>query len=235
MLHVLTETAIPPQPLVAASLSLHSATGDARVLVPALPGMQKSMVLQLLSALLDLPPEVLRVALQRLVAPLGGAEASSSGQQAAELSAGEPALFSPVEILTALHTLDYSRDPKLLRKAMQAVTVCLSSPTLFPPETLAAAINALLTRVPLPQVGDDCTVKTCSLCAGFDCTIKTCSLYGGCGQPPFLPCIHCCSCSCAPLSRPWRQRPASANLLLACSASWSASGCGRTGPSGRAG
>eukprot|EP00887_Chlorella_sp_A99_P000002 scaffold16.g2.t1 len=149
MLHVLTDTAVPPQPLVAACLQLHSTCGDPRALVATLPGMERATVLRLLPALLDLPPEALRGALQRLVAPL---PAPAAGQQGATVPPPAPAPFSPVEVLTALHTLDLSRDPKLLRKAMQAVTVCLSSPELFPPESLAASISALLTRVPLPQL-----------------------------------------------------------------------------------
>lgn len=152
MLHVLTEAAVPPPGLVRACLQLHERCKDARVLVPALRGLERSSALRLLPALLDLQPEQLRPALQRLVAPLpssvpaGGSDAGQQDQPAA------PAVVSPEELLSALHTLDHSRDAGLLRKMMQGVTVCISSPALFPPEALAACISQLLTRVPLPQL-----------------------------------------------------------------------------------
>lgn len=148
MLHVLTDTAVPPQPLVAACLAVHASSRDPRTLVPALPGMDKAAVLRLLPSLLELPPEALRRALARLVAPLPALEEGN----AADAPLPGVAPFSPVEILTTLHTLDVSREPGLLRRVMQGVTVCLSSPAFFPPEALAATINGLLIRVPLPQV-----------------------------------------------------------------------------------
>lgn len=142
MLHVLTEAAVPPALLVTACLQLYDSCKDARALVPALRAMDRVTALRLLPALLDLQPELLRPALQRLVAPLPAA-AGGDGQQS------RPAIVSPEELLSALHTLDNSHDASLQRKTIQAVTVCISSPALFPPEALAACINQLLTRVPL--------------------------------------------------------------------------------------
>ncbi|KAL4443945.1 hypothetical protein ABPG75_011682 [Micractinium tetrahymenae] len=152
MLHVLTEAAVPPPALVGACLQLHERCRDARVLVPALRGLDRSAALRLLPALLDLQPEQLRPALQRLVAPLPAAAAAGGGEAAQQEQPAAPAVVSPEELLSALHTLDHSRDAALLRKMMQGVTVCISSPALFPPEALAACINQLLTRVPLPQL-----------------------------------------------------------------------------------
>ena len=143
MLHVLTEAAVPPALLVTACLQLYDSCKDARALVPALRAMDRVTALRLLPALLDLQPELLRPALPRLVAPLPAA-AGGDGQQS------RPAIVSPEELLSALHTLDNSHDASLQRKTIQAVTVCISSPALFPPEALAACINQLLTRVPLP-------------------------------------------------------------------------------------
>ena len=153
-LHVLTEAAIPPQLMVTACLQLYDSCKDARALVPALRGVDRATALRLLPALLDLQPEQLRPALQRLVAPLAAAiVAGSGGEQAASMApVAAPAVVSPAELLSALHTLDHSRDSSLLRKMMQGVTVCISSPALFPPESLAACISQLLTRVPLPQL-----------------------------------------------------------------------------------
>lgn len=149
MLHVLTETVVPPAPLVSACLQLYDTCRDARVLVPTLRGLDRATALRLLPALLDLQPEQLRPALQRLVAPLLAKAAVESQAAPPPLA---PAVVSPEELLSALHTLDHSRDAGLLRKMMQAVTVCISSPALFPPEALAACVNQLLTRVPLPQL-----------------------------------------------------------------------------------
>lgn len=147
MLHVLTEAAVPPPLMVAACLRLHERSRDARALVPALRGLDRTGTLRLLPALLALEPEQLRPALARLVAPLAPPPAAGAQQP----PAGR-AVLSPEELLSALHTLDHSRDAGLLRRMMQAVTVCISSPQLFPPEALAACISQLLTRVPLPQL-----------------------------------------------------------------------------------
>lgn len=148
MLHVLTEAAVPPQPMVAACLQLHGRCKDARVLVPALRGLDRSAALRQLPALLELEPEQLRPALARLVAPLPPPAEQAVGAAAAQ----QRVVVSPEELLSALHTLDHSRDPGLLQRMMQGVTVCITSPQLFPPEALAACINKLLTRVPLPQL-----------------------------------------------------------------------------------
>ena len=149
MLHVLTEAAVPPPLMVTACLRLYDSCKDARVLVPALRGVDRATALRLLPALLQLTPEQLRPALQRLVAPVPSAPGGSVDEQQ---QLQQPAAVSPEELLSALHTLDHSRDASLLRKMMQAITVCISSPALFPPEALAACISQLLTRVPLPQL-----------------------------------------------------------------------------------
>lgn len=148
MLHVLTEAVTPPQLMVTACLQLYDRCQDARVLVPILRGLDRATALRLLPALLTLQPEQLAAALQRLVAP---AVLADSQSQAAAAQVGTP-IVSPTELLTALHTLDHSKDAGLMRRTMQAVTVCISSPALFPPEALAACINQLMTRVPLPQL-----------------------------------------------------------------------------------
>lgn len=147
MLHVLTESAVPPPPLVDACRQLHQRCKDAQALVPALRGLDRSTALRLLPALLELQPEQLRPALGRLVTspPTPPAAEGSAAQRQA-------AVVSPEELLSALHLLDHSRDPALLKRMMQAVTVAISSPQLFPPESLAACISQLLTRVPLPQL-----------------------------------------------------------------------------------
>ena len=157
MLHVLTEATAPPQLLAVACLQLYSSCRDARVLLPALRGLDRATALRMLPALLDLQPEQLRPALQRLVVPLAAA-LGPGGQEQPSV----PAVLSPEELLSALHTLENSQDIFLLRKIMQAITVCISSPALFPPESLAACINQLLTRVPLPQLFMRTVIQTAS-------------------------------------------------------------------------
>lgn len=147
MLHVLTDAAVPPPPLVDACMQLHRRCRDAQALVPALRGLDRGTALRLLPALLELQPEQLRPALGRLVTSLPVAAAAEGS--AARL---QPPVVSPEELLSALHLLDHSRNPALLKHMMQAVTVAISSPQLFPPESLAACISQLLTRVPLPQL-----------------------------------------------------------------------------------
>ena len=141
MVYVLAEGCVPPQQLVAACLQLFRSTGDPRALPPALPGMERSAALRMLGPLLDLQPDALKSALQRLVAPLAG----PGGEQL-------PALLGASEVLAALHMLEGVSEPAMLGKMKQGIAVCLSSPMLFPPEALAATINQLLTRVPLPQL-----------------------------------------------------------------------------------
>ena len=157
MLHVLTEATAPPQLLAVACVQLYNSCRDARVLLPALRALDRATALRMLPALLDLQPEQLRPALQRLVVPLSAALGPSSQDQPAV-----PAVLSPEELLSALHTLEHSQDVVLLRKIMQAITVCISSPALFPPESLAACINQLLTRVPLPQLFMRTVIQTAS-------------------------------------------------------------------------
>lgn len=140
MVYVLTETAPPPPALVAVGLQLFERCRDPRVLPPLLPAMEKAAVLRLLPAVLELPPEALKEALRRLVTPQPGAPR------------GEAPLFAPSELLVALHTLDTSADPGLLRRVMAAVTACINSRDLFGHEALAAAISQLLTLARLPQL-----------------------------------------------------------------------------------
>ena len=139
MINVLTESMAPPAPLVNSVLKLFEASKDPRLLPAILPGAPKAVALKFIPSLIALPSAELKRAFGRLVAPLPD-------------SSDVPAIFAPVELLTALHTLDTGKDGQLLRHAMAAITTCINSPDLFPPETLAASINQLLTRVPLPQL-----------------------------------------------------------------------------------
>lgn len=134
---VLTQ-APPYEPnLVKACLKLFDRCKDARILAPVLPGMDKRKMLGYLPAVLDLPGPKLKETFARLISrPESG---------------GEAVIF-PAELLSALHTIDGGGDSSLLRKAMAGIQVCINSTELFPMETLAAAINQLLTRVPLPQL-----------------------------------------------------------------------------------
>lgn len=138
MLEVLTESRVPPKVLVNACLELFEKLKDARLLPILLPGANKTTALNYLPPLIGLPQDELKQAFARLVKPL----AQSS----------ENPIFAPVELLTALHTLDFTKDSRLLKNAISAISICINSPNLFPPETLAASINQLLTRVPLPQL-----------------------------------------------------------------------------------
>ena len=116
MVYVLAEGCVPPQQLVAACLQLFRSTGDPRALPPALPGMERSAALRMLGPLLDLQPDALKSALQRLVAPLAG----PGGEQL-------PALLGASEVLAALHMLEGVSEPAMLGKMKQGIAVCLSS------------------------------------------------------------------------------------------------------------
>ena len=131
MLHVLTNTGEKPSSLlVGACLQLFNATKDARVVAPVLSGFDKAMITRMLpSVLASLPGEVLKQVITRL-------------------TTSSTATFSPPEFLALLHTLD----PAVMKPAMAAIHVCISSPELFPPEALAGAINQLLSRGQLPPL-----------------------------------------------------------------------------------
>lgn len=143
MLGVLTQAGTPPQLLVTACMQLFNSCKDPRALAPALPGMDRSMVLRLLPSILDLPPDILKPTIARLVSsPAPGADGATSA----------PPLFTPSEFLVALHTFDTGSDATVMRKAMAAIHVCISSPELFPSEALATTINQLLSRSRLPPL-----------------------------------------------------------------------------------
>lgn len=205
MLHVLTEVAVPPPPLVDACLQLHQRSKSAQALVPALRGLDRSSALRLLPALLELQPEQLRPALGRLVT-------SPPAPPAAEGSAARPSppVVSPEQLLSQLHLLDHSRDPALLKRMMQAVTVAISSPQLFSPESLAACISQLLTRVPLPQLFMRTVIQTVAAAphlrpfvAGILRQVgnSACFSYGGMGACAAALCLGCFAC--VPLCLLW--------------------------------
>jgi len=100
--------------------------------------MERAVALRLLPSILTLPPEMLKPALVRMCTPTDGGSTN--------------ALFSPVELLASLHTIDTGGVVDAVRRSMTAISVCINIPELFPGEVLAATINQLLTRVPLPQL-----------------------------------------------------------------------------------
>ena len=143
MLSVLTQSGTPPEPLVKACTQLFNASKDPRALAPALPGMDKTMVLRLLPLVLNLPQDALKTTIARLITSTspGGGQAPAA-----------PALFSPSELLAALHTVDAGSDATIMRQAMAAIHICISTPELFSSEALATTINQLLSRSRLPPL-----------------------------------------------------------------------------------
>lgn len=140
MLNILTENSMPPPTLVASCLQLFSISKDPRALIPALPALDRATATQLLPAAIDVPQSSVKTVITRLCTRLPSASKTVAPP------------FSPSELLAALHGSELSKDAALLRKSIGAIQVCLSSPEIFTQEALAATINQLLTRVPLPQL-----------------------------------------------------------------------------------
>lgn len=137
MVKVLAKPRISILPLRTLCLKLYSKHKDPRIVVPVLSKLERNEILSLLPDLLHLPIEDLKEAIKGLV------EIQSE--------TGLPK-FSAAEILGLLHTLDVSKDESLLRKLMYAIQICIADRSMFPEEALAATINQLSTRTPLPQL-----------------------------------------------------------------------------------
>jgi len=165
MVEVLTDSIVPPPLLVAACLQLFEKTQNPKILPAVLPGMDKTAVLRMLPKVLGLSSEGLRSAVGRLTIPLQalkeeGVGAGSSTTTTTPIGAPTPALFDAAEILAALLLIDHEGDKELLKRMVAALTVFINSPDLFPPEALAAAINQLMTRVPLPALFMRAVIQT---------------------------------------------------------------------------
>lgn len=154
MINVLTESVVPPPLLVGACLHLFQAVDDPRVLQPVLIGMEKAAVLKVFPRILELSPEELRQTVKKLITPvpppIGFPEDTPE----------TPALFARAEILAALLSIEHGSDQELLKRMVGALSIFMASPDIFPPEALAAAINQLLTRFPLPSLFMRAVVQT---------------------------------------------------------------------------
>ena len=164
MVEVLTGSIVPPPLLVSACLQLFEKTQNPKILPAVLPGMDKTAVLRMLPKVLSLSSEGLRSAVGRLTMPLQALKEEGVGAvtttTATPIQVPTPALFDAAEILAALLLIDHEGDKELLKRMVAALTVFINSPDLFPPEALAAAINQLMTRVPLPALFMRAVIQT---------------------------------------------------------------------------
>ena len=140
LLYAATERAPPPAALAASLLTAADATGDGRLLPPAVGGLSRDGVVRVLPALAALPDKPLRAALARALGPRGPDVVGPS--------------LTPAELLEALATLDAAGGggKAALARARAAVNAALALPGAFTPADLAAALSRLLTRAPLPPL-----------------------------------------------------------------------------------
>ena len=140
LLYAATEHAPPPADLAASLLTAADATGDGRLLPPAVGGLSRDGVVSVLPSLAALHDTPLRAALARALGPRGPGVVGPS--------------LTPAELLEALATLDAASGggKAALARARAAVNAALALPGVFTPADLAAALSRLLTRAPLPPL-----------------------------------------------------------------------------------
>lgn len=137
MIKVLVKPGISQIPLRNLCLKLYSKYEDPRILVPVVSKLERNEIPSLLPRLLSLPMQELKDTINGLVE--------------VQPDTGVPK-YSAAEFLGLLHTLDVSKDESLLRKMMSAIQICIGDRSMFPEEALAATINQLASRAPLPQL-----------------------------------------------------------------------------------
>jgi len=139
MLHVLTEERPPPLQLVDAVMQYYHVKRDVRFLPPALGGLRREQAIAFLPQLCTLESRAFLAALSRL----------------AERRAGREPLFSPAELLVAIHSIEIGAGPPpapTLEQVKATIQTCLGSKRFFPKEALALTLQNMKQMTPLPKL-----------------------------------------------------------------------------------
>jgi len=133
-LHVLTETAAPTLQLVTTVKALYQKkNNDARFMIPILSGLNKEEALALLPKLINLPSNILKTAIQRLLHI-------------------KPTPLTPEELLVALHTLDLQKEKVPLRKVIEGIQLCFHQKVVFKQQIMAVVLQQLVDVLPIPPL-----------------------------------------------------------------------------------
>jgi len=127
-LRILTESTRPSSALVNAAKTAYKRLGDARVIIPVLPGMEKDEVIAFLPKLLVLQPAVVKNVVTHLAAG--------------------PAPLTCAELLVALHLVDGVP----LRRVLEATQYCLDMPTVFKQDVMAVVLSQLSSSPQIPAL-----------------------------------------------------------------------------------
>eukprot|EP00890_Picochlorum_soloecismus_P002569 jgi/Picsp_1/3312/NSC_06151-R1_symplekin len=128
---------MPSERLISSVLKCFSRKQHVKILIPVLPCIGKEIVIKVLPDIIQLPQNELPGVIRRLCTNI------YSNQ-------GAPVL-EPKELLVLLHTMDQAT-AATLKNAMATINICLTMHEEFTAEVLAATLNQLITRIPLPPL-----------------------------------------------------------------------------------
>lgn len=135
LVEVVVSGLLPGEALLAAVRQRVADSGDVALLAPLVGALDKAELLALLPRLLQVGGLALKGLYRKLTC--------------APSTAGEP-VFSPAELLVALHGLDPARDGLAPRTLMAAVDAALHAPDIFPQQAVAQALQQMECCTPLP-------------------------------------------------------------------------------------
>uniref|UniRef100_A0A6B2KZG1 Symplekin C-terminal domain-containing protein n=2 Tax=Arcella intermedia TaxID=1963864 RepID=A0A6B2KZG1_9EUKA len=131
VLHLLTEAQSPTTELVSIVKEVYeNRTQDPRFLIPIIPGLTKSELLNHLPKLIDLSSNSVKTVINRILLTKSS--------------------LSPSELLIALHLMDTKSVP--LKKAREAIQLCFEQKTVTRQEVLAKALQQLVDTNPVPPL-----------------------------------------------------------------------------------
>jgi symplekin len=128
---------MPSERLVSSVLECYSRKKCVKMLIPVLPFIGKETVIEVLPDIIELPQSDLPGAIRRLCTKLYVNQAAP--------------VLEPKELLVLLHTMDQA-NAATLKNAMTTINICLTMHEEFNAEVLAATLNQLITRIPLPPL-----------------------------------------------------------------------------------
>ncbi|KAL5463371.1 hypothetical protein EMCRGX_G032264, partial [Ephydatia muelleri] len=140
MLYILTETAPPSSDLVNRVREVCQRSGDVRLLIPILHGLQKQEVIEALPKFIHLSPNLVKGVFDRLLV-------SYKGDQGHSISP-----VTPSELMIALHTLDFPSDESLMKAVIKATNLCFGEKAVYTQEVLAVVLQQLLDHTPIPTL-----------------------------------------------------------------------------------
>jgi len=128
---------MPSERLISSVLKCFSRKKYVKILIPILPCLGKELVIKVLPDIIQLPQNDLPSAIRRLCTKIYGNQ--------------DAPVLEPKELLVLLHTMDQA-NAATLKNAIATINICLTMHEEFTAEVLAATLNQLITRIPLPPL-----------------------------------------------------------------------------------